>query len=55
MSSSNNNQCIHCSVVSCRHHDSEGMCELNSIHVEPRCDCNSGNCDESLCGSYHRK
>ena len=55
MSFSNNQQCIHCSVNSCKHHGNDGQCELESIKVEPRCDCHSGECDESLCASYHQK
>ena len=46
MSFPNNNQCIHCDVESC---------ELDSIKVAPRCGCHSGDCDESLCASYHAK
>ena len=47
------NQCILCDVVSCQHHSKEGVCELESIKVEPRCDCHTGTCEESECGSYH--
>lgn len=50
-----NNQCIHCSVESCQHHDTKGLCELEAIKVEPRCNCTNGSCDESLCASYHKK
>ena len=49
------NQCIHCDVVSCAHHDHAGYCELESIRVAPRCDCHSGDCDESQCASYRLK
>ena len=55
MSFPNNNQCIHCDVESCQHHASDNMCELDSIKVAPRCGCPSGDCDESLCASYHAK
>ncbi|MBE5795487.1 MAG: DUF1540 domain-containing protein [Clostridiales bacterium] len=55
MSFQNKNQCIHCSVESCRHHSQNGLCELESIQVKPRSQCESGNCDESLCASYHAK
>ncbi len=55
MSCSTQKQCIHCSVESCRHHSQSGLCELESIQVKPRCNCNSGSCDESLCASYHAK
>ena len=47
-----NNQTIHCSVASCRHHDQKDYCKLQSIRVCPNCDCHSGKCDESMCGSY---
>ena len=46
------NQTIHCSVASCRHHDQKDYCKLQSIRVCPNCDCHSGKCDESMCGSY---
>ena len=47
------NQTIHCSVSSCRFHRGDNdMCELESIDVRPNCDCHSGKCDESMCGSY---
>ncbi|MBQ8149236.1 MAG: DUF1540 domain-containing protein [Clostridia bacterium] len=55
MSFQNKNQCIHCSVDSCRHHSQNGLCELESIQVKPRSQCESGSCDESLCASYHAK
>ena len=47
-----NNQTIHCSVESCRHHSAQNKCELESIRVTPNCNCHSGKCDESMCGSY---
>ena len=46
------NQTIHCSVSSCRHHDTKNTCRLESINVCPNCDCHSGKADESMCGSY---
>ena len=46
------NQTIRCSVSSCRHHSDRNVCELESISVCPNCDCHSGKCDESMCGSY---
>ncbi|MCI6377002.1 MAG: DUF1540 domain-containing protein [Clostridiales bacterium] len=55
MSFPNRNQAIHCDVVSCQHHAKDGMCELDSIKVAPRCDCHTGTCDESECASYHAK
>lgn len=48
-------QCVHCEVTSCRHHDQNNGCELDSINVKPRCDCRSGKCDESECGSYRAR
>ncbi|MEF9880846.1 MAG: DUF1540 domain-containing protein, partial [Clostridia bacterium] len=50
-----NNQSIRCDVCSCKHHENDGKCELESITVSPRCDCSSGDCDESLCASYRAK
>ena len=29
------NQCIECSVVSCKHHNDHGHCSLDKIKVEP--------------------
>ncbi len=56
MSFPQSSQCIHCDVSSCKHHSQkEGKCELDSIRVAPRDGCKSGNCDESLCASYHGK
>ena len=49
------NQTIHCSVSSCRHHSAKNVCELQSIDVRPNCNCHSGTCDESMCGSYDKK
>ena len=46
------NQTIHCSVATCRHHNAKNVCELESIDVRPNCNCHSGKCDESMCGSY---
>ena len=46
------NQTIHCSVGSCRHHSEGNTCRLSAIDVRPNCDCHSGKCDESMCGSY---
>ena len=50
-----NNQCIHCSVTSCEHHSTDGLCALTDIQVEPKKDCSNGRCDESQCGSYKRR
>lgn len=55
MAFNNKNQCIHCDVESCQHHAKDGMCELESIKVAPRCGCHSGDCDESECASYHAR
>ena len=46
------NQTIHCSVSSCRHHGGQNNCQLDAIDVRPNCNCHSGKCDESMCGSY---
>lgn len=47
-----NNQCIRCSVESCTHHHTDGLCELAEIQVAPKQDCRTGSCDESQCASY---
>ncbi len=51
------NQCIHCSVESCRHlKEGEGMCALESIQVAPTPMAYSGDpADESMCRSYETK
>ena len=49
------NQTIHCSVATCRHHNAKNVCELEAIDVRPNCNCHSGKCDESMCGSYAKK
>ena len=49
------NQTIHCSVATCRHHNAKNVCELEAIDVRPNCNCHSGKCDESMCGSYDKK
>ena len=49
------NQTIHCSVSTCRHHSAKNVCELEAIDVRPNCNCHSGKCDESMCGSYDKK
>ncbi len=50
-------QTIGCGVSSCAfHNESEDMCQLDSIRVEPMSGCHTGDpCDESLCGSYRAK
>ena len=49
------NQCILCSVESCKHHDKAGKCELSEIQVAPKQDCSTGKCDESQCASYKNR
>lgn len=51
------NQCIHCSVESCRHlRPEQGICSLESIQVAPTPMAYSGDpADESMCQSYHCK
>lgn len=47
------NQCIHCTVHSCKHHHTpKDLCKLASINVCPTPQGNSGEIDESMCGSY---
>lgn len=46
------NQCINCTVESCKHHSQTNRCELSAIDVAPRKDCRDGKCDESQCASY---
>ena len=36
-----NNQCIHCSVESCQHHEQDGVCGLMDVQIAPKeCCCN---------------
>lgn len=49
------NQTIRCSVSSCCHHSGQNTCQLETIDVRPNCNCHSGKCDESMCGSYDKK
>ena len=47
------NQKINCTVRSCKYNNSEkALCNLSQINVEPIDDCDSCECDESMCGSY---
>lgn len=47
------NQKINCTVDSCKYHNAtEQMCNLQQIVVEPTKDCNTKQCEESMCGSY---
>ena len=55
MEGSSMNQTIHCSVSTCRHHGGENNCQLEAIDVRPNCNCHSGKCDESMCGSYAKR
>ena len=45
-------QCIHCSVESCQHHETDNMCSLTDIQVAPKKGCCNGKADESCCSSY---
>ena len=50
------NQCIECSVVSCKHHNDHGHCSLDKIKVEPTPLAYTGEAaDESMCGNYNCK
>lgn len=49
------NQTIRCSVSSCCHHSGQNTCQLDAIDVRPNCNCHTGKCDESMCGSYDKK
>ena len=49
------NQTIGCEVTSCRFNKQGCECGLNRIDVKPNCDCHTGDCRESLCGSYSAK
>lgn len=55
MASPQHNQCIHCNVTSCKHWAQNDLCSLDSIKVAYRQECASGQCDESMCASYHGK
>ncbi|MBR2719207.1 MAG: DUF1540 domain-containing protein [Clostridia bacterium] len=46
------NQCIHCSVESCQHHEVDNKCALTDIQVAPKKNCCNGKADESMCSSY---
>lgn len=47
------NQKINCTVSSCRFNNCDRQeCKLNQITVEPIDDCETCECDESMCGSY---
>ena len=57
MMKENHNQCIHCSVASCKHlNESKKVCSLDSITVAPKPMSHSGDpADESMCQSYHKR
>ncbi|MBQ8654573.1 MAG: DUF1540 domain-containing protein [Clostridia bacterium] len=55
MAHQKNNQCIHCSVESCQHHEVENLCSLADIQVTPKKGCCNGKADESMCSSYKCK
>ena len=47
------NQKINCTVSSCAYQDSKTKrCTLQAIQVLPTDHCNTGETDESMCGSY---
>ncbi len=47
------NQKINCTVTSCKYNNTEKeLCNLNQITVEPIDDCDTCECDESMCASY---
>lgn len=49
----NINQKINCTVQSCKFNNEEKqICELKQIIVTPTSNCNTKDCDESMCGSY---
>ncbi len=55
--SDHKNQCIHCSVESCKYlKEEQGLCSLSSIQVAPTPMAYSGDpADESMCQSYSCK
>ncbi len=47
------NQKINCTVRSCKYNNPDSKaCVLKQITVEPIDDCDTCECDESMCGSY---
>ncbi len=55
MDGKNGNQTIGCEVTSCRFNKEASHCDLDRISVKPKCDCHSGDCAETECGSYIAK
>lgn len=50
------NQCINCTVSSCKFNEvGEQKCNLEQIIVTPLENCNTKQCDESMCSSYRTK
>ena len=48
-----NKQKINCTVESCKYNDyDEQICKLRQIVVSPTTNCNTKQCDESMCSSY---
>ena len=46
-------QKINCTVTSCKYNNSDkDLCSLTQITVEPIDDCDTCECDESMCASY---
>jgi hypothetical protein len=47
------NQKINCTVRSCKFNNiDKEQCKLSQITVEPIDDCDTCECDESMCGNY---
>ena len=55
MDSKSGKQTGGCQVTSCKYNCRGTDCDLNRIEVRPACNCNSGEANESLCGSYTHK
>lgn len=50
------NQKINCTVSSCIYNnENENKCILEAIKVEPVQNCNTAECDESMCASYENE
>ena len=48
-----NNQKINCTVTSCEYNNEQRQeCNLHSIIVTPKQECDTKNADESMCSSY---
>ena len=56
MMKENHNQCIHCSVNSCKHHnEAKHQCSLDAITVAPKPMVHTGDADESMCKNYVKR